>query len=708
MPSALSVISALPLLSALSALSPPAHACGPFFDSALYTWPFRPEGPWAEAIRRPGLPDPGWWSTFQILSWRQLQGRPISEAEGAQFAAAWDHLIDPPEGAGADPWLEARKRWRPDTGAYLSPWKDIPDTYNSFLNCTTDAFLTAAATGEARRSALPAAEFDLWLAGQDRVFDACRDPEAPEPEPLPKESSRLLLQDRAWQQAAWSFYRQRFDEAEARFTSIAASVKSPWSGPAKLLLARTSLRRNSLDGAATLDLAEARLSAVLQDRRLADLHPSAERLLRLARQRKESRSATIGRLAGAIDAGTGSAQDIIDLSVLLDRQLSAVTDYDEDGDPQIPPGAEVTRGSAMIDWILAFHWGHLEGARAAWSRTHDPIWLAALIGGPGGLTPELEAEARKVPMTHPAAAALALPLIAADVRADPQQARDRIAALMATDLPRASRARLIRHRVQVATSLDAFLKDAWMQPLAYGDFFRAVEYVEDPALGPALLPEAADILNGGLPLTVLQLIATHPDAPATARTPLLISALVRAVLLDNDASLTAIAPALAAALPAFAPDAAAIAAAPDAAARRALAALFVLRNPGADRDVWYDFGREIPLNTLDDYRRNWWGGEIAEVPPVTFLTSADQARAAAERAALQAAGPAGDAIGAFLLPWLREHPDAPFAAEALHHIVRATRFTVSGQGKTSKAAYTMLHKGWPDSAWAQKTPYWFD
>ena len=49
--------------------------------------------------------------------------------------------------------------------------------------------------------------------------------------------------------------------------------------------------------------------------------------------------------------------------------------------------------------------------------------------------------------------------------------------------------------------------------------------------------------------------------------------------------------------------------------------------------------------------------------------------------------------------------------EALHRVVVTTRYGCQrqgGHGKYSKASYRMLHKRFPESPWAKKTPFWFD
>jgi len=61
------------------------------------------------------------------------------------------------------------------------------------------------------------------------------------------------------------------------------------------------------------------------------------------------------------------------------------------------------------------------------------------------------------------------------------------------------------------------------------------------------------------------------------------------------------------------------------------------------------------------------------------------------------------------MPRAQRHPADPRSPEALHLAVKSTRFgcTDKETGKWSKAAFDFLHRHYPTSAWAKKTPYWF-
>ena len=68
-----------------------------------------------------------------------------------------------------------------------------------------------------------------------------------------------------------------------------------------------------------------------------------------------------------------------------------------------------------------------------------------------------------------------------------------------------------------------------------------------------------------------------------------------------------------------------------------------------------------------------------------------------------------------MLPWADAHHDDPRVPEALHLLVRATRYACEwgrdgealDYGEVSKGAFDRLHRRYPDSAWTGRTKYWY-
>ena len=67
-------------------------------------------------------------------------------------------------------------------------------------------------------------------------------------------------------------------------------------------------------------------------------------------------------------------------------------------------------------------------------------------------------------------------------------------------------------------------------------------------------------------------------------------------------------------------------------------------------------------------------------------------------------------FGPHVIRYARERLDDPRVPRTLHRLVFATRHacgTWAAPGRISQAAYALLHEHFPESAWAEKTPYWY-
>jgi hypothetical protein len=86
-------------------------------------------------------------------------------------------------------------------------------------------------------------------------------------------------------------------------------------------------------------------------------------------------------------------------------------------------------------------------------------------------------------------------------------------------------------------------------------------------------------------------------------------------------------------------------------------------------------------------------------------------RADAEREwnARLALGAAPNYISQQVIQWANRTPADPRVPEALHLAVKSTRFgcTDKDTGQWSKAAFDLLHRKYPNTIWAKKTPHWF-
>jgi hypothetical protein len=144
-----------------------------------------------------------------------------------------------------NPWLVARNHVSGITPLrQLDPYRQVnrQGYFDTYLNCSDDAFRTAAATLERIQRTGAAAE---WIASQDMVFSNCSQG-ATIPQPT---SDPRLRADRAYQIASAKFYSEQYDaarcllragkfaEAETELRSIAANpALMRWHAPASRLL----------------------------------------------------------------------------------------------------------------------------------------------------------------------------------------------------------------------------------------------------------------------------------------------------------------------------------------------------------------------------------------------------------------------------------------------------------------------------------------
>src|SRR5262249_44508556 len=120
-----------------------------------------------------------------------------------------------------------------------------------------------------------------------------------------------------------------------------------------------------------------------------------------------------------------------------------------------------------------------------------------------------------------------------------------------------------------------------------------------------------------------------------------------------------------------------------------------------------DFFHYYRLNSvLSAPLRSLYGGSP---PDIQFLTREDRAAGQREWKKLQSLPPAPDWLGEQTLAWATAKPEDPRLPEALHLVVRATRFGCSGKTRTpwSHQAFDLLHRRYPNSPWTKKTPYWY-
>ncbi|HEY0544576.1 MAG TPA: hypothetical protein VGC91_04190 [Pyrinomonadaceae bacterium] len=737
-----------------------SYACGPFSRYAIFSFSKHPDLPLDKfSDGALGVLQPSYARSYLYVSYRLMTGGRFNQAEQQALSEMWNARLDySQENGGEDTvalWQAARKKVAGiTTDAEIEVFRDSgKDDYSQFLNCTPDAFRNATKTLEERIAKFGAggAEVKEWTLAQDQVFANCaRGQTIPA---TASSSSQLIQYDRAYQIAAAHFYAMEYDEARNHFEKIASDTASPWHEQAEYLVARALIRKASLGAEASRQEsfahAEAQLRKVVSDTSQSALKLSAQNLLNLIKLRlhpaEQARELSQALLRS--EANANLKQELWDYTILLDRYLG---DSDEPVDENLKKALDASEKDDLTDWLINFQAepkDSLEHAMEKWQRTNSLPWLIAALSkvdASDAKTASLVSAAERIEPSSPAYATAQYHLMRLAIKkGDRAGARRQLDSLLQaqTNIP-ASASNLFRHqRMLLAASLDDFLKYAQRQPAAYSwdDDGREtpIELKDDEELkgwsGRALLDEdAVKILNEQFPLALLREAATNGSLPEHLRKQLALAAWTRAAILDDVENGKALAPVASTLAPELKTNLDAYLAATTPANRKSAALYTILKFPGLEPYMDSNIGRLTPLGERDIYRDNWWcdlspvksADEAAaglsddstkkllptEAVELEFFSGAQRAAATRERAQLLAQGAAPNYLAREAIAWANRTPNDPRVPEALHIAITATRYGCSNEetGKWSKAAFDLLHKRYPQSPWAKKTPYWFN
>lgn len=739
------------LLAIILFNSTTALACGPFMLEAVFVHTVHPAFPLEKfAAGRIGVLQPTFARSYLYVAYRHLSGAPFTADEQQALTRLWKERLDFASLNESDEdltkaWSEARQKVAGETPTIsLYRNREKPNEWESYLNCQKDAFDTAAATLNDRVAKYGADNqaVKTWVAAQDDVFRDCGGDNVI-PAELPADADALMRADRAYQIAAANFYVTNFDEAKTRFEAIAADEKSPWQRNATYLVARVLIRKGSLgppeQRLESLTAAEAQLRKILADQKLSPLHAASTRLLNLVRLRAypAERLKELARTLSTKTENKNLKQDLTDYTVLLDGFL----EKDEPDTAQ----ATIPKEEDLSDWIVTFQGADKAGdhALARWQATQSMPWLIAALTytkGKGPKATELIAEAAKVKNTSaafPSARFHAIRLLIEQGKnSEAHKLLDQSLNAERAHFDESSLNLLTGRRMLLAQSLPEFLTDAARVPaaLSWNDDGREIP-TEDNWLGeerksqmgkPFFDLDAGHAFNAQMPLSVLKEAVKSNVLPAGPRRDLAQAVWLRAALLGDAKTADELTPILAELVPELKPLLESYRAAPQPEEKKFAAIYAWLKFPGMEPLVDIGVSREAALNQQDSYRDNWWcrstvgapyPEESPEVvyftsaagPPPAFLTPAEVQKGASEAVALKALGTAPNYISRQVIDWANRRPADPRVPEALHIAVRTTRFGCTDKEtvRWSKAAFDVLHKKYPASPWAKKTPYWF-
>ncbi|HEV7859421.1 MAG TPA: hypothetical protein VGO91_12450 [Pyrinomonadaceae bacterium] len=742
-------------------------ACGPFTTEAVFTFTVHPEFPLERfAGGDIGIVQPTYARSYLYAAYRNLSGAGFNPEEQKALVELWkerlDYTWEDHEADWTAKWIEARGKVAgigtpPKIEVYRS--REKPNEYDTYLNCQEDAFLNAASTLEERVKKFGGAGVEVkdWVQAQDQVFANCSEGQHIPASAAP-DAPALIRADRAYQIAAANFYAGNFDEAKKLFEAIAGDANSPWREKAAYLIARTLLRKASLgpdeSKKESLAGAESQLNKVLKDGNLSASHHAASRLLNLVRVRlhPEDKLHELAHTLVQKDFDENLKQDLWDYTLLLD---DFVGDEQAGANDNKPPTG--LRSDDVTDWIITFQSGGagaLDHSLQKWSRTGSLPWLvAALSKVPAGHTQVaalLEA-ASKVKSNSAAFANVSfhsIRLLNESGRGG--EARQKLDDLLTKDrksLPHSALNLFLAQRLKLASNLFEFLTYAQRTPAGFSWDEDGREQPEDIsqdndlkvfADGRTLFDvDAARVLNEKMPLSVLKDAATSNALPEHLRRDLAQATWLRAVLLDDDRTASELVPLLKSLVPSMSAHLDDYLTAKGSDAKKFAAIYAWLQFPGLEPNVDSGLGRLLlPLGQQDAYRDNWWcssasGFERANAPDNATETK-DKATAKAFTAISEAASPlfldqpqktaalkeherlanfgaAPNYLSRQVISWATRNPNDPRVPEALHLAIKATRYGCPDKetGAASKAAFQLLHKRYPASPWAKKTPYWY-
>jgi len=700
-------------------------------------------------ILRPTFTDNRLYAAYRIM----LGGR-FSEAQARQLLARCCDAPETPSDAETS-WNDLRKRVAgvpPAKDTRYMAYRRRPEDMHLFdVSCFPNAYRNSAATLRARIAEHGANSPLLrdWVIGQDAVLLNCYE-DSPLPEELLPNAPAWLKADLAYQIAAAYFYRLDYTRAGQLFAEIGRDAASPWQKTARYLVARCAVHAAIEDKTPKL-IADAQqaIDALATDPQLADYRAEAPKLASLLAfaTRPQERARELEKALLAPDLPAALPFELRDF-LLLERTGARNTDlgawiYDID---VLTAGSEEAVAAAKTDALVR------------WREQRNLPWLVAALMH---LSPGDEdvaaaiAASRASEAISPAYYTLAwhrLRLLIGENKQEEARAElDQI--LDGRPLPEGVENLMRYHRMKLARDLDEFVRFA----LRRGEF---VMYLPDPrtkldATAPPLKSttrfpydfaamlkwrtelfqpnpryfdnDATAAMSFVTPLPIMARVAQSDRLPPNVQRDVALAVWTRAVLLDDAEAANAVAPIVARYFPQYGAGWKTYQSAATPQQKKIEAALLLLRLPGASPWFASELGYPYMRDVIGLVATRWWehvdsdkqaAPDAADITlcddcalplqfaPPAFLTSGDRDRARNEVARLRQLPGAPAYLGAIILSWANAQPRDPRVPEALHLVVRATRYGQKDT-ETSKAAYLFLHNRYRRNPWTSKTPLWF-
>jgi hypothetical protein len=463
-------------------------------------------------------------------------------------------------------------------------------------------------------------------------------------------------------------------------------------------------------------------------------------------------------------------EDLDDYTLLLDRAIGDDPGEDATDQSQIAaarsfqPSESLRARSPMTDWLLTFQASNQaasDHALSKWKESHSLPWLVACLSKASPGTPNLSELLEAVAAIQPASPAY-LTVSFHRARLEAQSGNEgaalhtietTLAAAPVGDL--ASALNLFTSlRMKLARNLDEFLQFAPRQGglitldvderdlpdpsqwCSHGIVQSQAACAERMSPPPLFDSDAATVLTESMPTRILAQAAASPRLPENLRRQVAQSAWVRAILLNDEPVARQLVPLLSSLSPDLAPGLKSYIEARGSSLRFA-AAFLTLHRPELHPYISAGIGRETTPGHIDNFHDNWWcsfaptkdedswgnyftmythiDGPLRSIyfdkklDYPNFLTDAETKTAETEWVTLSQLHGAPNWFARQVLDFAKFNPNDHRVIEALHFVVRATRFgcTDANSPRYSKSAFLLLHKRYPHNPWTEKTPYWY-
>jgi hypothetical protein len=739
-----------------------AFSCGPFFNEIIFTYSIHPDFPFEKFSQGDlGILQPTYKRSFLFVAYRYAAGRGLDKDEQKGMINVWndyfssDWYIDVQE--IIKPWLKVRNR--------VVGGSNIPSVYKnagsrryySYLNCSADAFKTAASTLEKRikQFGIKSPEIKDWILAQDTVFENCNNgkhlPQSVKPGTHP-----LLKADRAYQIASAHFYAGDFDTAEELFRQIAEDNASPWKELAPYIAARAILREATLsddlsERTAGLQKAEKELQKILTDKTLNKIHRFAQQLLGMVHFNLYPEKRMYELIDSILKKNSGRTlkQDYWDFTLLF----SKYEDLEESKKSDVIK--KLAGKNDFMNWIYTIKnndKASLSHSIKKWKETNSLQWLVTSLMKIKSGHPELTRilkTAENINEDSPVFLTIAYHKARIAIESKKiEEARSFIDNLLfkkAKSLSPSTLNQFYHLRMVTAATLKEFLKYSQRIPAGIigGESDRGIEFplnmredIESAKIfldGRKLLDaDSVRFINIKIPLKLLKEISTDKDLPTHLRKNLVIATWTRAVLLNRHDIASEINSALKESVPDLIPFIEAYAESETINKKKFAAIFTILKFPGMKPFISGGMERSISLHEVDDFRDNWWcaiklnpqTGDFQNYQRIIsnpfidkdneenyphFLNEEEKVDAAKEWQTMTLFGSAPNYFAKQVIQYAKNNPDDIRVPEVLHYVVRSTRVgcTDVETTKLSKEAFQLLHGKYYSSPWAKKTKYWY-